>query len=437
MYLIYLPFIVFLVIIFLFCISKYKYNIGLHVMNLTYLFIYGLSGAYSYYSFSENKLLYINLEQSDTLFFFSYILVVISYFLSLIFYFYFFEKIKSFSFERINLKYPSIISLLFCFVFILIYIAQYGGLQNALYSAAAIRSGYGEVEDGSKLTFVKYLMPIGVFPFLYFSLQCINGEVKKNIILFLISASVLFLALILMSGRTRIVMYLLALVILTIYAKDGFKINLKKTILYGGVGTLSFIFITQGKKIFSSLEALMNGESLLTIMGENEKSSFLDSFLGYFAHRNYSNEMALQYFSDTNNLYWFKDNFYILFYLIPERLTGISKPESISYINTQNFTGIYDSTIPPGILAYGLYSLWIPGMFLMAILYSFLFSYFDKLNCNNKKNKVVLVFTLPCVLVWGMYGSVGDFRIIVNGFSYILFFIALIILFRFLQVVKK
>ena len=160
--------------------------------------------------------------------------------------------------------------------------------------------------------------------------------------------------------------------------------------------------------------------------------------LGYFSHRTYAIEAALKNFNETHYLYWFKDNFLSIFYLIPERLTGIVKPDSISPYNTEVLTGIYEATIPPGIIAYGIYSLWIPGFIIAAIIYGSIFGLVDSFFNKYFSQKYLLIIILPIIVVWGLYGSTGDFKIIINSFSYIMLFMVIFILIKTLfWTVKK
>lgn len=229
-------------------------------------------------------------------------------------------------------------------------------------------------------------------------------------------------------------MYLLAFMLMYFLISKN-AINLKKLGVYSAITFLSVFFIQFGKQLFLSFSNILEGEKISSVVAVNQKS-FIDAFLGYFAHRTYSIETALIYIRDTNNLYWFKDNFNSLFFLIPERLTGISKPDSISFLNTQLIMGEYDSTVPPGILAYGVYSMWIPGMFMVAMFYGMVFAYLDKIYLRNKQNTLILIVVLPSIMVWTMYGSVGDVRIFINGCIYILFFVMIMMILRLMRALK-
>ena len=438
--LIFLPLILFSFINLVSDLKNKKNSLGLHCLNITYLYIYGLGGLYSVFNYPDYQWLYSNFDREDYYYFLTAILVSLAYFLSYKSYFIF----SSFSFKGssgISLKlisYSSNIALFLCLIFIYVYISQYGGLIRALESAAAIRSGYGELEDGAKLTFVKYLMPIGVFPFLLYGYKVAIKPSVYNVLMWFFSFSLVFLAFLLMSGRTRIVIYLLAMIVVFIYAKKNVRINLNQFIKFSPIIFVAIFFAMYGKIIFSSLGEIISGDHIGSIIESSEKKeSFLASMLGYFCHRTYSIEAALINFRETNELYWFKDNFMSMFYLIPERLTGIVKPDSISPYSTEILTGVYEGTIPPGILAYGIYSMWIPGLFIMAMVYSFVFAIVDSYFRSNFSKKYLLIILLPIIVVWGLYGSTGDFKIIVNSFSYILVFLLIILILKTLAWISR
>lgn len=433
----FLPLIISCVLVLGFNLIRNPRNISLHLLSIVFLITYGLSGWYSWFSYQNDLKYYPAFMRSDVTYITSALLISLSYFFAL--YGYKFSnkvKLKKSTFKLKNLLIASHISFFLMLLFIGIYVSQYGGVNKALNAAAAIRSGYGELETGGKLTFTKYLMPIGVFPFLNYGYLFFIEKKKVFFLPFIITTSFLFLAFTLMSGRTRIVMYLIALVLLILSGSKN-KSSVMKLIKLSPLAILGGGVIIYGKKIFSSIESIRNGESVLNVINNSEDQlSFFESLVGYFSHRIYSVEIALNGLSNNRDLVFFKDSFYLPLYFIPERLTGISKPDSISFLNTQLLTGIYDSMAPPGILGYGIYSLWIPGMFIIAFLYGAGFGYVDRLIHDNHNNKKILIILLPLVLVWSLYGSTGDTRIVVNGLIYIIVYLMILFSINSIKVIN-
>lgn len=423
----FLPLIVSCIIILGFNLLRRPYRVSLHLLSIVFLVTYGLSGWYSWYSYEQDLVFYPNLIRNDTVYAISAFLILVSYFFALFGYrIANLIKLNTTTFNINGLKLASNISFFLMLLFIAAYVAQYGGVSRALNAAAAIRSGYGELETSGKLTFTKYLMPIGVFPFLHYGYLSFIDKRRKYLAPFIVTTIFLFLAFVLMSGRTRIVMYLIALVLLILISSKK-KISVSKILKIAPLAMLGAFFVIYGKKIFSSIELIKNGESISSIINDSDQTrSFFESLVGYFSHRVYSVEASLNFASNHGDLVFFRDSFYLPLYFIPERLTGISKPDSISFLNTQMLTGIYDSMAPPGILAYGLYSLWIPGMFLIAFLYGAGFGYIDRLLVINSQKREILIILLPTVLVWSLYGSTGDTRIVVNGLIYIIIYVLIL-----------
>lgn len=408
------------------------YRVGLHSLSLVFLVTYGLSGWYSWYNYQNDLQIYPNFIRNDFTYIMSACLIFLSYFISLYGYKFIHKvKTKRTKVKLNNLVRASNISFIMMLLFIFIYVIQYGGLSNALNTAAIIRSGYGELESSGQLTFTKYLMPIGVFPFLTYAYLTFIDKKKNYFIPFIITSSFLLLAFILMSGRTRIIMYLITFGILLLLASER-KISLVSLSKFSPLIIVSAFVLVYGKQVFSSIGLIRDGESVFNIINSTENNnSFFDSLFGYFSHRVYSVEAALNNLSYNNGtLVFFRDSFFIPLYFIPERLTGISKPDSISFHNTELLTGIYDSMAPPGVLAYGIYSLWIPGIFIIAFFYGAGFGLIDKIFLENYNNKKILIILLPILLVWSLYGSTGDSRIIINGTIYIILFLLILLVIK-------
>ena len=428
----FLPLIIACIVLFVFNLIKTPSKIALHFLTIVFLITYGLSGWYGWFNYQNDLQIYPRFVRNDFIFIVSALLIFLSYFTSL--YGYRFAnkiEIKKSDIDLSQLISASNISFFLMLLFTFVYILQYGGLSKSLNTAAAIRSGYGELESSGSLTFTKYLMPIGVFPFLTYAYLAFIDKQKKYFIPFIVTTLFLLLAFTLMSGRTRIVMYVLALGIIIIMASDK-KVSFSKVIKLSPLIFISTFLILYGKKLFSSIEAIKNGEGILTILGNSEnKTTLFESLVGYFSHRVYSVEVALNDIMNNNgSLIFFRDSFYLPLYFIPERLTGIAKPDSISYHNTELLTGVYDSMAPPGILAYGLYSLWIPGIFIIAFLYGAGFGYIDRLLTDNYNNKKLLIVIIPLLLVWSLYGSTGDTRIVINGIIYIILYIFILLMLK-------
>lgn len=299
---------------------------------------------------------------------------------------------------------------------LIIYSREYGGFVSALTSAATIRSGYGELhsETSSGLTFVKYFLPTGMFALLCAAyLNAVKSTTPRTIAL--VASAVLLLAcLVLMGSRTRLLLYFIG-VALFYKGIATRRFDVSRWLFGFAIMILSIMILVYGKAWYSGIstgrEMSANGISLFSVV---------DSFIGYFTHRVYSVEIAIVHFWNTSELEWFSDVLMIPFYFIPERLTGIVKPESISYLNTFQLVGVWDSMVPPGVVGYGAYALTVPGVVLVSIVFGAVFGVSDRLV--RKGGLMYYICTLPAVFCWALYASTGDMRVLVNGSVHIVFF---------------
>ncbi len=426
----YLPIVLFCIIFLLHGINSKKVSAGFFFLIFGYILIYGGSGAYSDYDFEISRSIYKTFDRNDlSLKALAAFVILLSFFIAILG---FWSGVRVNIIERLNSRFSSRvyfsasnISLFLCVVFIYIYISQYGGFERALYAAAAIRSGHNDVDVGAKLTFVKYLMPIGIFPLLSYVFQYVRTKEKKYLVFAVFAFFILAVALILMSGRTRIVIALMSIFLVTHYASGGGSISFRFLIvkILPLVVAASFVVI-YGKVIFSNLSNFNVDSSLITQIAndsDNDNFDLISSLLGYFSHRTYSVEVALNKVFSAGEMQYFKDAFLFPTYFIPERLTGVIKHDSISYLNTQNLTGIYDSMIPPGLVAYGLYGLWMPGVILVSFLYGFFYGMVDRALKND--NGVISIITIPLLFVWLGYGFSGDPRVFANSIVYIILYL--------------
>lgn len=426
--LLYLPIIVITAIMMGKSIVYDRKAISFIFLVASYLIVYGISGAYSDEFFLTHDSDYPSLTRTD---------IVVQIFASVVALCALFSSVLGYKIARCIPKIKNKrslssrgiflaaqISLPLCVIFIAIYVAQYGGFSNALLSAAAIRSGYGETDDGATLTFVKYLMPLGIFPSMYYIYMYATERAKRHLLMAVISLSVLFIAYVLMSGRTRIVAALLGIFILLYYVQN---IRLQLSFVVFKVLPLliaALLVVIYGKDFFNGLSRLDTVAPTQAAVSEGwGDKDVLDSTIGYYTHRTYSTEIALIKAFEKDGLNFFTDTLVFPLYFIPERLTGIRKPDSISYKNTENLIGIYDSMIPPGLVAYGIYGLWLPGVVIFAFMYGAVFGMCDRWIYLNDGS--VYIVAIPFLFVWSSYGFAADTRILVNSCSYILIFIFL------------
>ena len=216
------------------------------------------------------------------------------------------------------------------------YTSQYGGALKAISFSAAIRSGgdgdYYLEGEGSVL-FFKYLMPVLLFSILVFMGKWMSSRKIFYGFMFLLCLGLIIPLYLSMAGRGRFVFLFLHLLLFYSVVRGfkvgGFKVIGSIMVVLPGIA----LIILYGKTFFSSLKALASGETIQQI--SYERSEPIYDILRNVEHRVVSTDVAVQLFGQQNMTYFY-DFIMSPFFLIPSRLFGIEKPDSIAYLNTYN-----------------------------------------------------------------------------------------------------
>lgn len=318
---------------------------------------------------------------------------------------------------------------------VFLYSSMYGGIANALKYAALIRAGYGDLAlvGSGNLLFFKNLIPLLQFLPICLLGTFLNTRKLGAMFLFLGAFGIAVFGLFLMSGRGRVVLFVVLLAICGwSFVSRKRKISGASVVLAAIVMLVLDFFITYGKVFFRYFDS--PDLDFLQIFQDRPYIP-LEEFVNYYRHRVESIAYAINdtRFSPT----FFYDSFAILSFVIPTRITGLVAPDSISYINTFLQTGLWDSMIPPGLVAYGYYSLGVAGVLLSSAVYGLVPGLIDR---RNKVEGVVgntrIYYRYPFLLIWLVYFLQGDPRVMIVNLASTLLFIVTIILLRLL-VVKR
>jgi hypothetical protein len=401
---------------------------GLMMMNVSFAIIYGYSGLINTISEEHSGRLSSDSVIVAVLCFIGYISVLASY--AIVFHS---TKVRpaseaTFRVSNTRILTGAYVAFLLGLVSVYFYARSYGGMGNALQYAAVIRSGYGEdYLNGAGLTlfFKRFIPVLQYLPIIALSLFL---ERRRLIYLIIFSASALItiFGLFIMAGRGRIVIFTLLLVISSItYFNKNRKLSIANTIALILVIFLTDVYITYGKDLFNY--QLVEGGSINNIL-HGKPYILFQTFVEYYQHRIDSIFVAI---SETEfGPTWFYDSFAIPTYLIPTRLTGITGPPSISYINTYLLTGDWDSMIPPGMIAYGFYSMGVIGVVLTSAVYAVLPALLDKRAGSSPPKSMKVFIRTPAVFIWVVYYLQGDPRVFIINMFPLLVFMLLIYLAR-------
>jgi len=389
------------------------------MINLSFAVTYGATGLMGVDGLSSR--LFMNIEALNVLVgslcLFSYLIVLVGY------------KMGAMLGSKITISSPRIhdkaverscilafgVGLLSIFA----YSSSYGGIVRSIEFAAAIRSGNMNSIEGGNYLFMKNLLPLLIFlPMLSFSKICKQPSTGQ-IALFLGCTSVALVGLFMMAGRGRIAVFLIVLTIIYSRSDRGkMTVTPLSLVVIAVVLFLLDFYLTYGKELFRyfySSQGYSNGGLL-------EKSySPLGTVLSYYNHR-----VSSIFYALTDSSYsptFFYDAFLLPLYVMPDSIIGFRPPDSISYINTFLHTGVWDSTIPPGLVAYGVYSLGVIGVLLSSLVYGFVPGVLDKKLRKEAGSDKRDMYRLPMLIIWIVYFLQGDPRVFaVNMFPCIFLF---------------
>ncbi|PMH33112.1 hypothetical protein BCU72_15025 [Vibrio cyclitrophicus] len=324
---------------------------------------------------------------------------------------------------ELQMFYLLLLTMIFVILMVIIYSSQFGGVFNAIALAKDIRNGE---YLGYNLSFVKrfFSLTLVVLYFSFsFSLNSANSLIRTKFrVMFILSVILVILIGLLNASRGFIIISFLGLYFIRALQQN--KLYIKK-LLIGILLALTFIFI--GNPILLSIPALI----------ESGWSAFLDSvdyYLGFMsssvfeevlsnfshpvmsigvAHESiYSGEMTLRLFSD---YLWGALS------IIPNFILTLDIPDTIAFYNTYNHLGEFESVIPPGMIAFGIYSLGLPGVFIYAFVIGFIskkVNYFMRDHLNSSLNSAVFIYLFsyysgllvfnsePRVMIQSMFSSI-------------------------------
>lgn len=295
-------------------------------------------------------------------------------------------------------------------LFIAVYSIQYGGLFTALRDAAMIRAGGGDdlLQTEGNFLFLKYLIPVGAFSLL--GLTTLKLEYNySNIPLALISVVVVVLGFLMMAGRNRFLGLGLALFILYFTALGArAHFTPKRMLIILGALCVSYFILLYGKQFFASMSADSVSQAFqqrLANAGDNNPFEALQNFEHHYA----SIGVADAYVSGSQGMRYFVDVINAPLSVLPSRLIGMDKPQPISVFNTYMITGVYDSRIPPGLIAFGIYSLGYLGVPILMAVYGYLLALLDRALLRHGFARIIVPWAIINVVVSG--GS-GDPRVL-------------------------
>jgi hypothetical protein len=315
-------------------------------------------------------------------------------------------------------------------VSVIVYVRQYGGMIEALANASLIRSGV--IEPTSFSFFKKFLPAIPIASQLLFAKLCFDGKHSFTGWLMLIplvlgSMGVFFLT----ASRGAIILYFISFYLAFLIYENRLTYKYIPIMLALGLSVIFF-----GDWFFSSLSLLLEGQKAGAMRSENE--SLLVGLVHEFQFPYISIEVALK--ESLNKEYrfrWFYDVLYGLSSLMPEKLTGFESPDTIAYVNTDKLINTYESQIPPGLLAFSIYSAWWPGLLLGCATYGFIGRVLHQALSQNVTSAywAPMLYSL-LALSWSHFTIRGEPRVFFQDYFFTLLVSGLIFIF-YIRIIKR
>ena len=200
---------------------------------------------------------------------------------------------------------------------------------------------------------------------------------------------------------------------------------------------LGVLVILYGDPLFASLSSLPEGydsfaeEFSRRLDSQHDVSAGLyseDDLAGDFS---YTLDSLSSAFNGGYEFRYFSDFILGFFSLVPQRLIPIETPEKIAELNTYLALGHNDFTMPPGILALGIYSMSWLGLAIICFFFGwsgrYLQSILEKHKCHSQP--WVSFLYIVVMSIWSELISSGDPALVIRGNS--VFFLSFFLIFYF------
>lgn len=293
-------------------------------------------------------------------------------------------------------KHISYILFIIGFFSIFYYIIAYGGLSYILENMSRIRSGTADIKNYFAAFIKGFTKYINLSFLILFALFLQKELSKFEKILFLCVTLTCLFSIYLSAGREAGISFIISTLVVYYYIKKKIPI-VSGAILF----IFSLFYILFGKIfIFALGNENFDSQKFISESFFEVLSNSYNIIMSEFSHQ----YLSLVNFLQNNYDYRFFGD-YIYWLLKPLKLLGMDVPDSISYYNTYIVYGVWDSEIPPGVVAFSLIQGGIFGVVIHGILLGYFFAWIDKFISAKKQTNAVVI---------GFYGF------IISSFTYLI-----------------
>lgn len=286
---------------------------------------------------------------------------------------------------------------------VLAYSSAHGGLLGALRDAQLQRSGYGSY---SALDFFKRFFYLGIPISCYYAYLFKNSKTTNNLLFLVVSFGLTFLSFTLLAGRTNII--ILLFLIAFIFADGKSMINIILILI-------PMYFIIQfADDFFGSLQNINSLSEAVTANTTKENNKNIFNFFEEFAYAINSLSCVLDNLEQVQ-LSYFKDPVFSFIDLLPSFIYTSPPYYTSAYTNTFFLTGIMDSNIPPGIIAYSYYAFGMAGIVIGPLLFGLMGNFIIRIS--RALNEKGLGFYKSYIwFAWFAFAQSGEPRVFLNAF---------------------
>jgi hypothetical protein len=330
---------------------------------------------------------------------------------------------------------------LLSFLSLLIYIQQWGGISSFLTNLNLSRAGrFDEDAVGKYVSFGRFI-DLSVLPIVYFLYEKRKNRRDWILLLFIPLIIFVFNIFFLSTSKTRLIglvlffyftvsiyknkLYLQRLLLISIGVFWGVPILDDMFIFIYRVFTREGILAVPLRIVFAILDGSLGSGQYEVFLKDNPHSPYFQ-FLEYFTYV----QMSLQFSLDNSYpLLFFRDFLTGIVKFIPSRLniqTGIE----VQQLNTALFYNYYPEIpalnwgVPPGIISFGMYSLSVPGVIVIAFILGYIFRgvdlFFKSLVEIDRRFSPFYAYV---IVVLGIYSTIGIPKEAIYDFGFLVFLV--------------
>jgi oligosaccharide repeat unit polymerase len=248
------------------------------------------------------------------------------------------------------------------------------GLQYVFANATTLRSGTDEAKNFGAAFLKLFTYYIEIVVFYFFAKISFSKKTEKPIVViaFLITLGLAVTKSFADGGRGGMINLIVGLIFIAIVS-ERFK-YIPKFKLFLALIVAVFIGLYGKTYIFQIINADARNVNV-----EISEIEIISGVVVEYSHQFSSLLMAVD--RDLGMQRWYMDFF--IWILKPLKLLGIEIADSISYFNTYHATGVWDSEIPPGLVALNYYQGGIVGVMIGGFASGYMVKFIDKLLLNT------------------------------------------------------